>query len=432
MRCQVSKYLVLLLLSFGAVFGWPATDAHALTSGGIGGYPANPDPSIQYSDSWFIYNLDLGQSADDAIVVSNTTEETVSIKLYPVDSIASNQGNFALESESESRDGVGVWIELSETLVTLEPGETREVPFTITIPDTADVGEHSGGIILQRANPGQVEGTGASIVTRVGVRVYQTVPGEIIRDIAIQDFSLERNTSDNPPQFRLSLVAKNKSNVTLKPTAELAITGWGKTKYFAKSNFNPKEGIVIDLTDLTDFFPGETLSRDWQLLRDQVVTTRWEWPIPAFGRYTFQVRLSYQGNNGPVVLESQPLTEWVVPVRLLLGIIGILVLLFLPLIIKKIFFGKRRWRQYKVRKGDQLVGLATQAGVSWKKLAKMNKLKQPVVKEGQVIFVPKKFVSPEVNSAAGLPTVEKTPTNTQNLKPKQPKSKKNTQPRSKS
>ena len=105
---------------------WLPISVQALSTGGVGGYPANPDPGIKYSESWFIYNLDLGESKEDALVIFNTTEKPQTMKLYVVDSIPSNQGNFALKKEDESREGVGAWIELSEELVTLQPGEDGE------------------------------------------------------------------------------------------------------------------------------------------------------------------------------------------------------------------------------------------------------------------------------------------------------------------
>src|SRR3989338_7578706 len=120
------KLLIFSVLSLGLIL---PLAVHALGSGGIGGYPANPDPAIQYSESWFIYSLDLGESKDDALLLFNTSDETKTVKIYPVDSIPSNQGNFDLEAEDAPRDGIGAWIKLAETLVTLEPGESREIPF---------------------------------------------------------------------------------------------------------------------------------------------------------------------------------------------------------------------------------------------------------------------------------------------------------------
>src|SRR3989344_2401718 len=358
----------------------------ALGTGGVGGYPANPDPSIKYSDSWFIYSLDLGESKDDALLVFNTSDEAHAVKLYPVDSIPSNQGNFALEAEDAPREGIGAWIKLSEALITLEPGESREVPFTITIPQDADVGEHSGGIIIQKSKVGEVSGSsGASIVTRVGIRVYETVPGEILKEIEVVDFNVQLVPSQNQkPSYDITLIALNKGNVSLKPKANLEISGWGKIKYFPRSNFNYQEGIVIDFKDLTDFFTGETLSKDWQLLRDQKVTTRWQWPQPEFGRFTFQAKLIYEGNDGEKTLASKAITIWVIPWTELSVIGGIFALIILLIILKKLFSKTKKWRPYKTQKGDQLAALAQAAGVNWKKVSKVNKLKTPLLKEGQV------------------------------------------------
>src|SRR3989344_944910 len=365
----------------------------ALGTGGIGGYPAHPDPNVQYSDSWFIYTLDLGESKDDALLVSNTTEEEQTVKLYAVDSVASNQGNFALEAEDAARVGIGRWIALSETLLTLQPGASRELPFTITIPQTADVGEHSGGIIIQKADKNQVEGTGASIVTRIGIRVYETVPGTIVRQLAITDFTVER--AADTQAFTISLTAENRSNVTLKPTAELVVGGWGKTSYadLRQINYDTLAGFFKRQQPFpVQFFSGDVQSRDWQLLREQTVTTRWDWPKPVFGHYTFSARLTYEGENGPVRVTTPSVSFWVVPIAELFWLGGILLLLLGPLVLRKFFFGARRWKKYTVRRGEQLVELAAAAGVNWKKVAKFNKLHAPVVKEGQVILLPSKFV----------------------------------------
>src|SRR3989338_2457777 len=261
------------------VFLFPIS-VFALSSGGIGGYPANPDPAIQYSGSWFIYNLDLGESKADALLLFNSGEETKTVKLYPVDSIPSNQGNFALEAQDAPRDGIGAWIKLAETLVTLEQGESREIPFVITIPKDADVGEHSGGIIIQKAAPGQAEGeAAASVVTRVGIRVYQTVPGEIIKEIEIDDFSLELiKPQDQKPYYDIVLTAKNKGNVSLSPKVSLEISGWGKIDYqdFKKISVKKFKQFISGQAEFpVRFFTGQTQTKDWQLLRDQKVTTRW-------------------------------------------------------------------------------------------------------------------------------------------------------------
>src|SRR3989338_7920573 len=364
----ITNFLFLLFLILPpAVF--------ALSSAGIGGYPANPDPAIQYSESWFIYNLDLGESKDDALLLFNSGEETKTVKLYPVDSIPSNQGNFALEAQDAPRDGIGAWIKLAETLVTLEQGESREIPFVITIPKDADVGEHSGGIIIQKPAPGQTEGeAAASVVTRVGIRVYQTVPGEIIKEIEISDFRLElTKPQDQKPYYDIVLTAKNKGNVSLSPKVSLEISGWGKIDYQDIEDISVKkfkQFIGGQAEFPVRFFTGQTQTKDWQLLRDQKVTTRWSFVKPQFGKFSFQVKLNYESSDGPKTITSKKITVWVAP-WLELAIIGLIVVLIVSLVIgKKMFFGGRNWKPYQVKDGENLLQVAHRAGVSLKRLAK--------------------------------------------------------------
>ena len=375
--------------------------AFALSSGGVGGYPAHPDPNIKYSESWFIYNLDLGESQDDALTVFNTTDEVQTIKIYAVDSVPSNQGNFALEAEADPKDGIGAWIKLAQTFITLQPGENQEIPFTITIPQNADVGEHSGGIILQKAQGRQdTLESGAAIVTRVGIRVYETVPGEIIKEIEIKDFNVSlKKLASQPAYYEINLIAQNKGNVSLQPKVTLAIGGWGKIKYFTRSSFDYQKGIILDLRDFTDFFTGEDLSRNWQLLRDQKVSTNWTWPKPRFGRFTFQANLTYDTEGGQKTIDSKKITVWVVP-WLEVVVLGIIVLLvFCLLVVKKIFFGGRNWQSYIIKTGDNLPQIAYQSKVSLKRLVKVNKIGKPfIIKPGQKISVPPAFNNPKGKS----------------------------------
>lgn len=377
-------FFIFFLLS---IFIYIPKSSHALTTGGIGAYPAHPDPNIKFSQSWFIYSLDLGESKEDAILLNNTTNEEQTVKLYPVDAIPSNQGNFALEAENALANGIGAWIQLSEKIITLRPGEQREIPFTIAIPINTDVGEHAGGIIIQKAKPGEVEGSGgASIVTRIGVRVYETVPGEIIRNIEISDFSVKKALNkDKAPYFDIGLTAINKSNVSILAKTDLEIRGWGKIQYFKKSKL--EGGLTIDFKDFSDFFKGEILEKDWQLMRGQKVSTRWEWPYPEFGRYTFQVKMTYGEGAFAKQALSRPITVWVIP-WLELGILfGILFAIIAFFAVKRLRYRPGNLVKYIVKSREQLIDIAEKNNMPWKRLVKINKLKTPFVRAGQVILV---------------------------------------------
>ena len=378
----------------GGIFLFFATTqgAAALSSGGIGGLPANPDPAIRLSNSWFIYNLDAGESKSDALLLKNSSDEIKSVLVYAVDSIPSNQGGFALAAIDAPKEGVGIWVDLPSQEVTLQPDEDRWLPFTITIPENVDVGEYSGGIIIQNIAADLVAGEGpisASVVTRVGIRIYETVPGDIVRDIDLVDFRVELNEEEADSYYAVTLTVQNNSNISLEPTASLNITGWGKTQYLPQSE--EARGLVIDLNGLTDFFEGEQLSGKWQVLRGQRADKHWRWTQPKFGTYNFQATVTYEGDDGDEQLITDVVTVTVIPWDILLifgSIAGFL--LFFVLMLHAIH-STRSWKTYTVQEGDQLATIAQRGGISWKKLAKVNKLKDPFVSAGYELRVPWKF-----------------------------------------
>ena len=64
-------------------------------SGGVGGRPANPDPDIPRSQSIFIYTLKTGETKNDQIYLSNssqTSETVLSPSTYNQHSVYSRTG----------------------------------------------------------------------------------------------------------------------------------------------------------------------------------------------------------------------------------------------------------------------------------------------------------------------------------------------------
>ncbi len=155
--------------------------AQGASLGGVGGKPANPDLDDGETDQWFVYNLAPGESVEDELLVDNSTDQTVIVKLYPADSTPSTDGGFALDQEVESRDDVGAWVTLSQTGLTLGPRESVVVPFTLSVPDdpSLDVGEHAGGILIQPVVENVDQG-GIQLQLRTGVRIYVTLPGAVV------------------------------------------------------------------------------------------------------------------------------------------------------------------------------------------------------------------------------------------------------------
>ncbi|MBZ9569752.1 DUF916 domain-containing protein, partial [Patescibacteria group bacterium] len=190
--------------------------SRAVTAEGVGVSPAYPDPDVKGSDIWFVHNLERGESITDYLKLVNiSSEKTMMVKLYPVDAVVTSKGVFNPLAETDPKKDIGAWIEFSVSEVTLAPEETRIIPFTLTIPENASVGDHLGAVIAEKGELKPSGQPGLSIKTRVGIRVWNTVPGEIVKNLQISNVTWE---------------VKNKKLTPKATTAEKIKTALGLNK----------------------------------------------------------------------------------------------------------------------------------------------------------------------------------------------------------
>jgi LysM repeat protein len=379
MICTKKKIIICLMLF--SVFIFPRS-AGAINTATIGIWPGNPDPKVSFSDSWLIYNLDLGQKKTDAVVVKNVKEETVVIKLYAVDATTTSEGTFALLPEDAERKDVGSWVKLPGNEFEIAPGTEVRIPFTIEIPPNADAGDHMGGIITQEIETAedntQVGNMGIKIISRVGLRIYETVPGEVKKGFEITRFDWKMGPSGiksivkdildiNQKTFFFTGI-KNKGNVRISPRITIDV-----------KNIFGMTVAHIDKSVIESVFPrGE--------IEEGAVT--WN-GMPYFGRY--KVTMTTEFAEEGVGKDTRELIIWAVPYRIifLLLIFSIIFVLFRLI---KIYFQeakKEKMPIYTVNLGDNLADIASKFAVPWKKLAKLNYIGKPYeIRQGEKLFIP--------------------------------------------
>ena len=155
-----------------------AAPAAAIEYGGFGGRPANPKPDNPRTQSIFIYELDKGQSTEDAIMVVNNTPSTKTLLVYPTDTSSDADGEFSCKQFLEEKTDVGSWISMETQEVTLAPNTNQVIPFKVTVPDNALPGENNGCIAVQEKKEGDAS-AGLHISTRTAIRLIVTVPGRV-------------------------------------------------------------------------------------------------------------------------------------------------------------------------------------------------------------------------------------------------------------
>lgn len=362
-------FTFLLLLSF---------PIKAIEYGGLGGKPAYPDPGNERSKSIFIYNLENGDSKDDGVLVVNNTQETKTVIVYSTDSQKSSDGSFACEQYTDEKNHVGKWIDL-EKEITLEPSTNEIVPFKITVPDNASVGEENGCIMIQEKKVSSVE-SGVSLSFRTGLRVAVTVPGEEIRKLEIDTFEY---SIEGDGVIKAKFSVENKGNVSIDSHIKTTFTSiLGQQVY--------------------------NIDNQYPILKGETSTYNFEINKPFWGGFfTLTGAVEYDENvtaeigkdssTPRKVLYTDSFTIFIFPElgALLIELILLSIILFsLFLIIKRIKTNKdiqRTWVQYIVKENENINTLANKYNISWKLLAKVNNLAAPYqITKGDVIKIPNK------------------------------------------
>lgn len=281
--------------------------------------------------------------------------------------------NFRQESQLHAKEYLRQLREwcagVREVPLTLAPGDAVTVPFTIAIPQGADVGEHAGALMIEKAAGGAREGGqgGVLISTRVGVRVYETVPGAVVRTLALGSLDVRLQREKN--LYIASVRIMNEGNVSQDADVTLFI-----------------QDKIFDRRDAA-------LARQVQVLRGSEMVTNFEWPRPKYGFYTFHAKVEYRSGEEIQTLVSPEVSVWIIP-WIELGIaFAILLALIAALtawrIQRRRLLAHEGWKRSTAKRGDTIVDVAARTNVSWQKIAAVNKLKKPyALAREQVILLP--------------------------------------------
>jgi len=295
---KILIYLALLLMSIGL---FPAI-SQAAENDEMSIYPYEWDGNNELTKYWFIYNLDINSNHQDKVVVENTGDSPISVKIYPVDALTTSDGAFALKNEDEAKSDMGGWITLSKSELDLEPNQKEIVDFTVNIPADASVGEHIGGIVLE--NKKIMEGHQINVKTRVGVRVYETVPGEIIKKMSIDNISAKgiyQSILSFFYHWNFDYQISNQGNVQINPkiTSKLTSSLFGNVEDYSQTvNGSIFPNKSVDLK----FNPASPL---------------------YFGPYKLTVTTELD-NQAPI---QKTINFWVIPWKLFIATIFILLLI---------------------------------------------------------------------------------------------------------
>ena len=251
----------------------------------------------------FTVDMDPSQSFSNTVTIQNSGNEPFQIEITP----KREQTNGIVEIYSD--DGIATWISVETNNFILNPGETKNVAFTINAPAQFDYND-AKGVLMITGTPvsSQDNSNSASFKIHQGIEIAVPInvglPGPIIESISLLDY----NTSPflltyMPGIFNYHI--KNNGTVTEKVNASTQIKGW----------FNEYQ------TSST----GEVIPGDENYLKNS-----WEPDIFDFGLYSVETNITY-GKYGSIQNIMQKNDFFVLPIWLII----IVLLIILAVVIRK-------------------------------------------------------------------------------------------------
>jgi hypothetical protein len=172
----------------------------------------------------FGYTVNPGGRVQDGIVVVNDGAAPLHLAVRGTDSFTK---------------GVGAWVHLDRDKVTVGPGETVEVPFTVTLPGNASPGDYAGGIVTSDAN------------AHVGVPIRLRVGGALKPSLAVEDVQVDYSGSANPlgkGDATVTYTVRNTGNAILAARQSVSLSG----------PFGRWDARAGKLADSPPLLPGQT------------------------------------------------------------------------------------------------------------------------------------------------------------------------------
>ncbi|GAB2984491.1 COG1470 family protein [Frigoribacterium salinisoli] len=174
------------------------------------------------------HELDPGTSVDDHVAVTNLGGTAETFVVEAGDGRTGASGAFDVAPAQESPGGPGTWVALGGLepggTLALEPGETRVLPVTVTVPADATPGDHPVGITA-----GVTSGDEVTVSNRLGVRLHLRVAGEVAPQLAVTDVRTSYEPSlvpFAPGTARVSYDVANEGNVRVAASPTVSTGGF--------------------------------------------------------------------------------------------------------------------------------------------------------------------------------------------------------------
>ena len=224
LRAYVSAALFVLLVCLGLLVA-PAGSAHAAEND-VTWTVRTASNDFGAERTSYAYSVNPGGTLTDALVISNNGKTALDLGFYAADGYTTDSGQFDLIAGGEKSVGVGLWITGSRDRVTVKPGKSVKVPFTLTVPANASPGDYAGGLVTSLLQPD--DEAGINVDRRLGIRIALRISGDLVPKVAIEDAQVNWNGGLNPlaaGDATMSYTIHNTGNAVVTAKQSAALTG---------------------------------------------------------------------------------------------------------------------------------------------------------------------------------------------------------------
>lgn len=274
---------------------------------------------LQISPPHKTLTLNPGDNYDGEFTVTNIGSEEFDFKVYasPFSVVGENYDHDY--SSEKQYNQIYRWVTFEQETYTLAVNESQVVTYHIEVPEDVAAGSQHAVLFAESSgSSASGDASGIKAVSRVGMRLAASIPGDTRVAIEINDYQLKRlYLSFNGPKISASSKIKNTGNVDAE--AEYSLT------------VNP-------------FFGGETVYNDSKtqlIYPDSEYKNEMVWEhTPLLGLFS----VTYSAVSGEAS-EEQTRVVFVIPMWLVIIVILLLTLLIVWIILK---VKKRRQLRSKV------------------------------------------------------------------------------------
>lgn len=256
---------------------------------------ANQIVGIETDQTIFSFDAYPGESQNLKISIKNIAGEKSIIKINARDFEIGEDNKISVSSGKNEVNGMSDWVRINEKNSLLSPGESKEIYFSVNIPEEATVGSHYADLVIQSFPEISLENSQKTIVSgELGVHLLVNVKGDVSgkgKLTRIEAPLLAKNEAD------ISVEYENQGNIHYVPHGEI----------ISRNLLTGRE--TTEKTDKRFVFPGK-----------KYVFEKKEKINPFFGIYL--VRANFVDGEGEILSKSKYILGAYLPLLLLIIFLG--------------------------------------------------------------------------------------------------------------